>query len=309
MTIKSSRAVAAAIALLGVIVLVMLYPASIATGQPALLWLGGIFAALILATLLFLLRVTSLTFDGTDLVYRVRGRETRIARDRVTSCALAGQWWVFSDASGTPILRLPTLQFSVAQVTAFSNRVGLRGFAQPLSPLERSRKDVKSAKSTRAFGVVITFTVLLIIAFSIWLTISAQDAFNRYHAAPTCEGASTASSCRLQTQARVTRTDEDRSSITLHISLIGSGGDYIASVNKAGAPSTGDVVSVEVWSGKVTKVGDSESLGNPDRNPNLNHYWILSAWLLFLVPAVAFAIAGHLQLRSARARLRVAAAA
>jgi hypothetical protein len=308
MTIKSSRAVAAATAFLGLTILGVLYLASVATGQPALLWVGGLFAAILLGMVLFFMPPTSLTFDGTDLVYRVRRRETRIARDKITNCALAGQWWVFNDASGAPILRLPTFQFNPAQVTAFCNKVGLGGFA-PRSPVEQGRKDVTSAKSTRAGGVVLTVLVLFIMGFSIWLAVSAQDAYTRYRAAPICEGASTASTCRLQTQARVTSSEENRSSTTLHLSLVGSGGDYIAAVRKSEAPNIGDVVGVEVWNGKVTRLRETDTLGNPEINPNLNDQWVLAVWLLFLAPGVAFAVVGHLQLKSARARLQAAAAA
>jgi hypothetical protein len=307
MTIKSSRAIAAVTAFLGLTVLGVLYLASVATGQPALLWVGGLFAAVIIGMVLFM-PPTSVTFDGTDLVYRVRGRETRVARDRVTSCALAGQWWAFNDPTGIAILRLPTFQFSPAQVAAFCNKVGLGGFAPP-SPVEQGRKDVSSAKSTRAGGVVLSLGVLFILGFSIWLSVSAQDAYARYRAAPICEGASTTSTCRLQAQARVTSTEENRSSTTLHLSLVGSGGDYVASVEKAAAPSIGDVVGVEIWNGKVTRLRESDTLGNPEVNPNLKNQGLLAIWLLFLAPGVAFAVVGHLRLRSARARLQAATAA
>ncbi len=136
------------------------------------------------------------------------------------------------------------------------------------APADQVRKDVRSAKAMHAMGVACTVVFLTIVVFSIWLTVSAQDALTRYRSAPTCESPRKASNCLLPAHARVTSTTENRSSTTLHLTLVGSGGDYVATVNKAGAPSTGDVVSVEVWNGKVTRLESARTLGNPELSPN-----------------------------------------
>ena len=307
MIIKGSKIPAAAMALLGGIVLGLAALVSLALGQPAVAWLGWLFVALVGVAALFLLRPTSLALEGADLVYRVGRRETRVARDRVSNCALAGQRWAFTDATGAQVFSLPSLQFNERDLTTFCNKAGIRGFAPPLGLVEQGRKDVRSAKWTRALGVVLTGIVLVVLGFFIWLAVSAQDAYVRYGSAPICEGASSASTCRLQTQARVTSAEEKRTSTTIHLSVVGSGGDYITSVNKPAAPGIGEVVSVEVWNGEVTRLRETDTLDNPKLNPNLNDNWVLAAWLLFAIPGAAMAAAGHVQLRSARARLRAAA--
>jgi competence protein ComGC len=273
------------------------------------LLLGGLFTALVAVTMLSLLRPTALTLNGADLVYLVGGRETRAPRETIATCALVGQRWVFGDAAGAVVLSLPALRFNQTDLAAFCNKVGIHGFAPQPSPVDQGRKDVRSARSTRAFGVVTTLMVLFILGFSIWLTVIARDALTRYRSAPICEAGSTASTCRLQTQARVISTEENHTSTTLHLSLVASGGNYIASVSNGVAPSQGDVVGVEVWNGKVTRLGESDTLGNPEVNPNLGVTWVLGVWGFFLAVTIGIAVVGHMQLRLARARLRAATAA
>jgi hypothetical protein len=136
MTIKSSKTAAAAIALLSGVVLAFLILVGLRPKQPALLALGGLFTALVVVTMLFLMRQTSLTLDGADLVYRVGGRERRTPRDTVSNCAVIGRRWVFTDAAGARVFSLPVLLFNEADLATFCNKVGIRGFAAPLGPVE-----------------------------------------------------------------------------------------------------------------------------------------------------------------------------
>lgn len=310
MTIHGSRRAAAGVALAGVAVLVVVGLSALLLREPRFLLLVGLLAAIQLAVVLWLLRPTALSFDGTDVIYRVGGRETRTACSDIASCALIGRGWVFSDSAGAQLLSLPALQFTETDVAAFCKRSRLDLRTPPPRPLDQRRRDVSSAKVTRAMGLILTLPLLIFAAFAIWASYSAQDALSRYQSAPACaEGAQTTSTCRLQTQARVTSTEAHQTSTDLHLTRIGAGGDYVAAVRNPSALTTGDVVNVEVWSGKVTRLEGKDTLGNPEVNPNLNIVGVVGVIGLFAALSLGMAVAGHLQLKSARAGLRAVATA
>ncbi len=114
-------------------------------------------------------------------------------------------------------------------------------------------------------------------------------------------------SCRLQAQARVTSTKDYTSSTTLHVTLTEYGGDYIASINKPAAPKTGDLVNVEVWRGNVTRLNEEATGDNPEVSPNLNLNGIVAVIGIFVAICFGVAVAGEVQLRSARRALLAAA--
>jgi hypothetical protein len=312
MTIQGSRRPAAQFAAAFATILVVFVISSIALRQPSLLLLLLLVAPVQAVFVLTQLRPVSLTFDGADIVRRAGGSETRTPRSEIATCALVGQAWVFSNSAGAQLLSMPAGRFAQADVAEFCKQAGVNLSTPPPRPIDQSRKAVRSAKITRALGVGLTLILLLGAGAAIWTSLSAQDALRRYHSAPVCaDGASTSSTCRLQTQARVTSTElsSHKTFTTLHLTLIGATGDHIASVDNPGAPKTGDIVNVEVWSGEVTKLEGRDTGGNPELNPNLDIVGVVVVIGIFAAVTFGVAAGSHLQLRSAREALRAATAA
>lgn len=313
MTIQGTRGAAAGFALAGAVVVVLVAVSASVLKQPGLLLLVALFASIDVVVVLLMLRPTTLTFDGADVVYRTSGRETRTPRKDIAACVLTAQGsWVFSNSAGARLFTMPALRFSQTDVAAFCNQAGINFPTTPARPVDQSRKDVSSAKLTRALGVGITVLLLLGAGGAIYASFSAQDELRRYQSAPACaDGERPTSTCRLQTQARVLSTELSNRKIftTLHLSLIGAGGDYVASVDSSGAPKTGDIVNVEVWSRKVTRLGGTPTGGNPEINPSLNIVGVVVVIGLFAALTFGIAVVGHVQLQLARARLRAATTA
>ncbi len=313
MTIQGSRRPAAGFALAFAAVLVVMAISTILLRQPALLVLVVLLAPIQAVFVLLQLRPISVTFDGADVVYRAGGRETRTRRSDIATCALVGQGWVFTNTAGAQLFTLPALRFTQADIAAFCKQTSLNLSTPPLRPLDQSRKDVRSAKVMRALGVGLTLTALLGAGGAIWTSLSAQDALRRYQSAPMCtERVSAASTCRLQTQARVTSTElygSHKASTDVHLTLIGAGGDYVANVVNSGAPKTGDILNVEVWDGKVTRLGTVDTSGNPDLNPNLNIVGVVVVIGFYAAVSFGLAVWSHVRLLAARAALGAAAAA
>jgi hypothetical protein len=307
MTIQGSRRPAAGFAVAFAAILAVFVLSALVLKQPALLLLMVVLAPAQAAFVLMQARPTFLTFDGSDLVHRVGGRETRTQRSAIATCALVGQGWVFRDSAGAQVFTLPVLRFSQADVAAFCKQVGLKLDTPALKPVDQSRKDLWSAKLARALSVAIAVFFVFFAAFSIWLSMSAQDAFRRYQSAPLCAERSTSSTCRLQTQARVTSTElygRHQASTDVHLTVIGTGTVYVANVDNSSAPKTGDILDVEVWEGKVTRLGRVATSGNPASNSNLDDVGVVLLLGLFAAIAFGFAVWYHLRVLSARAALR-----
>src|SRR6266851_85279 len=311
MTIQGSRRPAAGFAVAFAAILVVFALSALVLKQPALLLFLVVLAPAQAAFVLMQARPTSLTFDGADLIYRVGGRETRTPRSAIATYALVGQGWVFSDSAGAQLFTLPVLRFTQADVAAFCKQVGLRLETLALKPVDQSRKDLRSAKLARGLSVGIALSFLLFATFSVWLSMSAQDAFRRYQSSPVCtEHVSNGSTCRLQTQARVTSTElygRHQASTDVHLTVIGTGAVYVANVDNSSAPKTGDILDVEVWEGHVTRLGRAATSGNPESNPNLDDGGVVLLFGLFAAIAFGFAVWYHLKVLSARAALRSAA--
>jgi hypothetical protein len=313
MTIQGSRRPVALLGLGVIVMLAVLAPAAVLLKQPALLVLLLLIAPVQLFLLLLQMRPISLSFDGADIVYRAGGPEKRTPRTDIAICALVGRAWVFSNSAGAQLITLPAFRFDAAGVAAFCKQAGLNLSTPPLRPIDQSRKNASSAKVTRAMGVGLTLLLLIAAGGVIWLTVSAQDALHRYHSAPVCaQGASTTSVCRLETQARVTRTElygSSKASTDVYLTLTGSTHDYRANIANSGAPKTGDVVDVEIWNGLVTRLGTVDTSSNPERDPNLDVVGVLAFIGLFALVTFGLAVGSQLRLRSASAAVRAAAAA
>jgi hypothetical protein len=313
MTIQGSRRPAAIFALAFAIGLVVFAVGAVLLRQPALLALVVLFAPIQVVVVLMQLRLVSLTFDGADVVYRTGGKETRTPRGEIAKCALVGQAWVFSNSAGGQLFTLPASRFTQADVAEFCKQAGVNLSTPPLRPIDQTRKGVRSARIQRALGIVMTLLFLLAAGGAIWTSVSAQDALRRYHSAPVCAGdVAVSSTCRMQTQARVTSTElygSHKASTDVHLTLTGSGGNYIANVANSDAPQAGDTVDVEIWNGRVTRLGAADTSANPERNPNLDIVGVVVVIGFFAAASLGMAVWSHLQLRSARAALHAAAAA
>jgi len=88
--------------------------------------------------------------------------------------------------------------------------------------------------------------------------------------------------------------------------VIGTGAVYVANVDNSGAPKTGDILDVEVWEGKVTRLGRAATSGNPKSNPNLDDGGVVLLIGLFAAIAFGLAVWYHLKVLSARVALRSA---
>jgi hypothetical protein len=313
MTIQGSRRPAALLALGVVVMLAVLAPSAVLLKQPALLVLLLLIAPVQLLFLLLQMRPISLSFDGADVVYRAGGRETRAPRSDIATCALVGRAWVFSNSAGAQLITLPAFRFTEANVAAFCKQTGLNLSTPPLRPIDQSRKNVTTAKVTRAIGVGMTLLLLLGAGGVIWLSLSAQDALHRYHSAPVCaQVASTTSTCRLEAQAQVTRTElygSSKASTDVYLTVTGSARNYRVNIANSGAPKTGDIVDVEVWNGSVTRLGTVNTSGNPELDPNLDVVGVVVFIGLLAVVTLGLAVGSQLRLRSARAAVLAAAAA
>src|SRR5260370_8371299 len=120
MTIQGSKRRAAMIVLGVVVMLAVLAPSAVLLKQPALLVLLVLIAPVQLLFLVLQMRPISLSFDGADLVYRARGRETRAPRTDIATCALVGRAWFFSNSPGAPLITLPPFRFPEANAPTFS---------------------------------------------------------------------------------------------------------------------------------------------------------------------------------------------
>lgn len=311
MTIRGSRRPAATIALAAAFWVIVLGVSAILLRQPSLLLLVALLALIAPLPVVQLLRTSSLTFDGADLVYHASGRETRVAGKDIAKCAQVGQAWVFSGADGAQLLTLPATRFSQPDVAAFCKQTALNLQAPAAQlPVDRLRSSITSAKWTRAMGLILALILLSGAGWALWASRGAQDTLASYRAAPVCAaGVHDTTSCRLQAQARITSTKEYTSSTTLHVTLTEFGGDYVTSINKPAAPKTGDIVSVEVWRGNITLLNEKATADNPEVSPNLNLNGGVAVIGIFVAVTMGMAVVGHVQVIRGREALRAAAAA
>jgi hypothetical protein len=310
-TIQGSRRTAAAIAGAGVFWVIVLGLSALLLRQPTLLLFVALLALIFPLPVVLLLRPITLRFDGADLIYRFGGRETRVGGKDVAKCAQVGQAWVFSGADGAQLLTLPATRFSQSDVAAFCKQAGLNLQAPTVQlPVDRLRGSINSAKWTRVFGLILGVILVAAAGLALWSSRAAQDNLRSYKAAPACTTVlDDTSICRLQTQGRVTSTQESTSTRTLLVTLTETGANYFATINKSEAPLTGEVVNVEVWRANVTRLNEQDTVDNPEVNPNLNLNGVVAVIGLFAAIGFGVAVVGHVQVIRGREALRTAAAA
>ena len=164
------------------------------------------------------------------------------------------------------------------------------------------------AKWTRAVGLILALILLGAASLALFSSRAAQDNLRSYKSAPACATVlDDTSSCRLRTQAEVSRIEESTTTTTLRVTLTETGANYAATMNKSQAPFGGENLNVEIWLGNVTRLNDQDTLDNPEVNPSLDLSGAVAAIGLLAAICFGVALAGHLRVRSARGRLAVVA--
>ena len=309
MTIRSTRQAALSVGFIGAIATVAFGISALVFGQPRFFYLLGFLVLAVLFAVVRLLVPMTLSLEGDQLLYSSGPRTRRSARSEVTGCKQVGTSWVFSDAAGAQLLVLPGIRFKDADVVAFCNQAGIALTAASQRPVDKLRRDMRTAKGNRAFGLGLGVILLAATAGLVYVQLHAQDNLSRYRAAPACADALPATtSCRLQTQARVTSVEPHSTFTTLHVTLVKFGGDYGFAYDHPG-PKTGDVVDVELWNGEVTRLSGQDTEYNPALDPNAHLNGLLAVPLLFALICLGVAGYGQYVVMSSTAKLRVAASA
>jgi len=304
MTINGSRQTAAIIGVAAAGWSAVLAASGLLMGQPRIVLLAAPLVLLGIAAAAMQARPMTLAFDGSDVVYRVMSSEKRIAKTDIAQCALVGQLWVFSDSAGAQLLAVPTVRFNQAVMTAFCNTTGIALQAPVVRPIDQLRKDVRSGKWNRAFGVGLLLFFLAAMAGAAYAQYSSREDLRRYQAAPVCESTAPTdtSSCRLELQAVVRSVDTYKSGATLHLSPAGLAGDYIAFLGYP-TPSQGDTVEAELWNGDVSQVNGRPTGSNPTLSQSLDLAGAIAVVGLFALICLLYAAIGQYQLMRATAGL------
>jgi hypothetical protein len=300
MTISGSRQTAALIGLAVAGWSVVFAASGFLMGQPRIAFLVAPLALLGLVAVAVLARPMTLGFDGSDVVYRATSSDKRIPKTDIAQCALVGQLWVFSDSAGAQLLALPASRFNQAGMTTFCNMAGITLQAPVVRPIDQLRAAVRSGRLNRALGVGLLVLLLAAMAGSAYAQYSSREDLRRYEAAPACTSAAPAntSSCRLELQAVVRSVDARTSGATLHLSLAGLAGDYIAFLAYP-TPKQGETVAAELWNGEVRQVEGRPTGANPTLNPNLNLAGGIAVIGLFALMALLYAAVSQYQLMKA----------
>jgi hypothetical protein len=135
---------------------------------------------------------------------------------------------------------------------------------------------------------------------------SQNDALTAYRSSPACAtfaDAVAGDSCRYTVTARVKQVFEDTGSADVYFEVPGQYSPFFMATLGAGDtwPSVGDQVQIELWQGKVTRIGSTNTYENPASDPRNKTLLAIGVLLLpFGVGATAWGII--------RARRRGAAA-
>jgi hypothetical protein len=254
----------------------------------------------------FLMLPVSLSLEGAEVVYRSGRNEKRLLATEVARCAQVGRVWAFSSPTGAWLLALNRWQFRDTDVAAFCTGAGIAWGGPSMQPVERLRRDLRSARLNSAIGAVTGAGFVIFMGLSAWSQATARDDLARYDAAPPCTQVGvTSSGCRLETQARVTSVDAYKSDAALHLTLIPGAGDYRTRLSYP-SPKVGDIVGVEVWNGRITLIGERATSSNPTSSPNLSINGVIAGFGLFSLVGFGLATWGLYQLVTTRRRLRAA---
>ncbi|TMC81416.1 MAG: hypothetical protein E6J08_07670, partial [Chloroflexi bacterium] len=153
MTIRGSRTAAAGIGAASAGMDVAFTISAFLLGQPKFLFLVALVMAAQLFAVLNLLSPVSLSTEGAEIIYRARWRQRRLALSEIATCTLVGGSWVFSASSGAQLLTVQILRFKADDIAVFCGQAGISLTAPVDRPVDQRRRDVRSAKNTRAWGV------------------------------------------------------------------------------------------------------------------------------------------------------------
>ncbi|HET7467921.1 MAG TPA: hypothetical protein VFL29_14780 [Candidatus Dormibacteraeota bacterium] len=281
-------------AFLAVIALLLGTPVLIAAIAP--MFLVILYAAWSLA------RPVSLGVEGDEVVYRSGRNEKRFPRADVVSCTLGGAGWSFWNGHGTRLVALNAWRFDGADVAEFCAHAGIHWHGPSQRPADRVRRDIGVAKVFRAFSMFAGAGFVILMALSAWSEVTARGEEMQYRAAPVCTPTHE-SNCRLQTQARVVSVDTKNGDALLELSLVPGGGDYFTRLSFPG-PNAGDLVAVEVWRGRISRVDTRATSDNPASNPNLSISGVVAGFGLFALLGFGCAFWAQRSLATARSQLR-----
>lgn len=300
MTISGSRHSAAIIGAAAAGWSVVIAASGLLMGQPRIVLLVVPLVLLGIAGAAMQARPMTLGFDGSDVVYRVMSSEKRVAKTDIAQCALVGQLWVFSDSAGAQLVAVPANRFNQAAITGFCNTAGITLQAPVLRPIDQLRKGVRSGKLNRALSVGLLLLFLAAMAGTAYAQYSSREDLRRYRAAPVCTSTPPAdtSSCRLELQAVVRSVDTHTGGATLHLSLAGLTGDYIAFLDYP-TPNQSDSVEAELWNGQVRQVNGRPTGNNPTLSPNLDLAGAIAVIGLFALICLVYAAVAQYQLMKA----------
>lgn len=306
MSIRSTRTAAAWVAGAGAFWGVFIAASAVLLGSNSLLAMDALLVVAAGASAIALLRSTTLSLEGADVVYRSGRKEQRLPRGEIAGCALGNGAWAFTDVSGTRLLTLTAARFNEADVADFCTHAGIKTSGPSQRPVDRLRRDVSSAKLNRAFGAGLAVLFTAAAGGLIYAQYNSRLLRDEYLAAPVCQpgqsGAGT--SCRQQAKATVTSVDQHTGGNTLHLAVTG-GGNYIAWLDDP-TPNAGDVVDVELWDGDVRLVEGRQTARNPTTDPNLNDAPLAAIPGVIALVCLGVAVLGQYQLVHARASLRIA---
>ncbi|HEV2217458.1 MAG TPA: hypothetical protein VGV88_07785 [Candidatus Dormibacteraeota bacterium] len=310
MTINGSRQTAVAVASIGAGLSVFLAVIALLIGVPQLLFGVLILVAIFGLSAAFLALPVSLSLEGDDVIYRSGRSQERYPRSEVARCALAqsgsSAGWVFSNQAGARLFAINAWRFQDTDVFAFCARAGITWDGPSMRPVDRLSRDIRSAGWSLGIGLVAGGVFLASAGLSAWSQSTARDDMARYRIAPPCsQAAGGGPSCRLETQARVTSVDAGNYNATIHVTLVPGGGDYRTRLTLP-SPRVGDVVAVELWSGRVTLVAERDTTDNPADNPNLNINGVVAGFALFALGSFGLAFFGWNSLSRSRKRMRAA---
>lgn len=275
-------------------------------GPKPLLGMAALLVFVSIGSTLALLRPMSLSLEGAEVVYRSGRKEQRIPRSEIAGCALANGVWAITDTSGARLLALNATRFNDADVAGFCGQAGISMSGPSQRPVDRLRRDISSAKMTRAFGIGLAVVLAAAAGGLIYAQYNSRLLLQEYLAAPACQPGQTGdtTSCRLEAKATVTSVDQHTGGNTLHVVLAG-GATYRAWVDDP-TPNTGDVVDVEVWDGDVRLVNGRKSGNNPTTDPNMNDAPLAAIPGVLALVCLGSAVVGEYQLVQGRAALRIA---
>ena len=147
----------------------------------------------------------------------------------------------------------------------------------------RSRK-VSGATALTMVWLAIGLGLLAASATALYFS-GRNDALNAYRSAPACASIADAVaglSCRYTVTASVTQVVGDPGSTDVYFDVPGQYSPFFVARLALSDPSPGqgDLTQVELWQGRVTRIGGNNTLDNPAADPRLGTSLVIGLLLL-----------------------------